>query len=193
MRTLLRNGLFTAALLVGAAMPTVSAMADGGRGPARADRHYYPSIWQGLYAGFHIGHGEAGPADGVVGGGQIGYNWRSGQLVYGLEADVTFADIGIEHRYASASIDWMATGRGRLGYLLTPSILAYGTAGFGFASGSGSVSGIGSFSDTESDLVYGIGLEAKVSPTMSARIEYLGFSDLEIDVIRAGLNFKLGQ
>ena len=50
-----------------------------------------------------------------------------------------------------------------------------------------------SVTDSESDFVYGVGLEGKLTNTMSARIEYLAFSDLEIDIIRAGINFKLGN
>ena len=149
----------------------------------------------------HLGHGESGPADGFVGGGQIGYNWQSGQIVYGLEADVSFADISFKESFmgvtVKGSIDWMATARGRVGFLLTPSVLAYGTVGFGIAGGSGSANLPGvvkfSVSDSESDLVFGVGLEAKFSDTMSARIEYLAFNDNDIDVIRAGLNFRFGN
>ena len=197
----LRKGVIALAVVAGSAMAAIPASANGGRAPERFDRPYYPSIWQGLYAGVHLGHGESGPADGFLGGAQIGYNWQSGQIVYGLEADVSFADISVERNFmgisVSGSIDWMATARGRLGFLVTPNILAYGTAGFGIASGSGSVSlpGFGKFSDsdTESDLVFGVGVEGKFSDTMSARIEYLAFSDLDIDIIRAGVNFRFGN
>ena len=99
----------------------------------------------------------------------------------------------------SGEIDSMATMRGRLGYLFQPGLLAYATAGFGFVSGSASasVSGFGlserfSFGDTDSDFVYGIGVEGKLAPASTLRVEYLGFSDSEIDVIRVGLNFKFG-
>jgi opacity protein-like surface antigen len=75
-------------------------------------------------------------------------------------------------------------------------VLAYATAGVGIvgASAEASVPGL-TFSDddTETDFVYGLGLEGNISPGMSARIEYLGYADLDIDVIRAGLNFKLGR
>jgi outer membrane immunogenic protein len=136
-----------------------------------------------------------------LGGGQIGYNWQVGQIVYGVEADVTFSDISFEQSFMGAtargSIDWMATARGRIGFLATPSVLFYGTAGFGMANGSGSVNLPGapriSVSDSDSDFVWGVGLEGKLSNTMSARIEYLTFNDLDINVIRAGVNFKLGN
>jgi outer membrane immunogenic protein len=200
MKTLRRSGI-ALAVLAGSAVAVMPASADGGRGPSRPERSDYPSIWQGAYVGLHLGHGESGPADGFVGGGQVGYNWQSGQIVYGLEADVSYADISFKERFggmtASGSIDWMATARGRLGYLLLPNLLAYGTVGFGLASGSGSASipGFGGFSvrDTESDIVYGLGLEGKISDKISARIEYLTFGDLDIDVVRVGLNYRLGN
>jgi len=37
---------------------TAPVVADGGRGPAYFDQPYdYPSIWQGLYGGVHLGWG----------------------------------------------------------------------------------------------------------------------------------------
>ena len=61
--------------------------------------------WTGLYLGGNIGAGtgrDRSPSltrpaidsarfnlapDGLIGGGQIGYNWQAGNIVYGLEAD----------------------------------------------------------------------------------------------------------
>ena len=84
-----------------------------------------------------------------------------------------------------------------MGFLVTPRVLAYATAGFGKASASASATVPGvvklAVDDTETDIVYGIGLESKVSDAMSLRLEYLGFGDLDIDVIRAGVNFKFGN
>src|SRR5262245_10116103 len=196
---IIRKGALALIVAVTTAAMAIPALANGGA-PPRYDRQSYPSIWQGLYAGVHLGHGESGPADGFVGGAQIGYNWQSGQVVWGLEADVSFADISVEQNFlgvsVSGSIDWLATARGRLGYLVMPNILVYGTAGFGIASGSGSASILDfriSGSDSETDFVFGLGLEGKFTDTMSARIEYLSFSDLEIDIILAGVNFRFGN
>lgn len=178
-----------------------------------ADPYCYLWIWQGWYAGVHLGYGESGLADGFIGGAQVGYNWRYGQIMYGLEADISLSDIsfsegvtvcdpglGCISANVNGSIDWMATVRGRLGFLISPNFLAYGTAGFGIASGSSGASASGfrlterfSVSGTEIDLVFGIGLEAKFNPMTTARIEYLTFGDLDIDVIRAGLSFKFGN
>ncbi|HEX2337602.1 MAG TPA: outer membrane beta-barrel protein [Hyphomicrobiaceae bacterium] len=194
MQTLRRCAIALVAL-AGSAVAAVPALADGGW--ATTSRSDYPSIWQGAYIGLHLGQGEAGSADGVVAGGQIGHNWQNGPIVFGLEADASYADISESFGPFEASIDFIATARGRLGYLVTPNILVYGTAGFGIVSASGSVGipGLGSFSgdDTETDLVFGLGVEGKFASNMSARIEYLTFSDLNVDVVRVGLNFKLGN
>jgi outer membrane immunogenic protein len=213
---MLRRGTIGLLSLASVGLAASVAMADEGTtwGPAPG---YYerPSLWQGLYAGVHLGFGSSGDLDGVVGGGQIGYNWQAKQIVYGLEADASLADIsgGSSVSFAgmtasaSASIDWMVTVRGRLGVLLNPRVLAYGTAGFGIA-GSSWDSRAGGFgfgiqqsgSDTSTGFVYGIGLEGKLTETWSARIEYLALTGLNdtvssdgVGVVRAGLNFKLGQ
>jgi opacity protein-like surface antigen len=199
----LRGRIVALSVCAGIAAAAVPAAADG---PGR-DRYYYPA-WQGLYAGAHLGYGDAGPADGFIGGAHVGYNWQKGQIVYGWEADVSLSDISESITLcnpagcvsAEASIDWMASVRGRLGYLISPSFLAYGTVGLGIVSGSGSASisapgvreGI-SVSDTETDIVLGIGVEGKLTETATARIEYLSFGDLEIDVIRAGVTFRFGN
>ena len=135
----------------------------------------FSSVWQGLYGGVHLGYGDAGRTDGVVGGGQLGYNWQANRFVYGLEGDISVTD---------TSVDWLASARGRAGFLLDDRLLAYGTAGVGFAN---------AHDDTETDFVYGLGLESKLSEAMTARLEYLTYNDLDVDVIRAGLNFKLGR
>jgi outer membrane immunogenic protein len=188
------------------------AAAQGGYGLPPPE--YYPALWQGVYGGFHLGYGDADRADGFVGGVQIGHNWQSGQLVYGLEADVTWSDISDSERISvcgpgvpsscvsarvESSIDWMGTVRARAGYLFQPGLLGYVTAGFGFVSGSGSASlragdvHFEPFTDDETDVdfVYGIGVEGKFTPTSTLRIEYLGFSDTDLDIIRASVNFRL--
>ncbi len=190
----------------------VPAAAQGFAPPA--DGYYYVPLWQGLYVGAHLGYGDADPGDGFLGGVHAGYSWQSGRLVYGLEADATWADISEEETITAcigpgscvsgrleSSIDWMATLRGRVGFLLQPDLLPYVTAGFGLVSGSASASirapGFNSrlFSDddTETAFVYGIGLEGRLSSVSLWRIEYLAFDDAELDVIRAGLSFRLGN
>src|SRR5262245_28225232 len=142
-----------------------------------------PAIWRGLYGGVHLGHADADGGNGVVGGVQLGYNWQSQRIVYGVEGDVSLSDAN--------AIDWLASLRGRVGYLIQPRILLYGTAGLGLVNGG----------TTDTGFVYGLGVEGKITRSMSARVEYLAYdtdnnnghhshSDT-VGVIRAGLNFKL--
>src|SRR5262245_60492740 len=198
-----RRCVLALAVLVSTAVVSIPAIADGGSYKAYANRDYYPSIWRGLYAGVHVGFGDG---DGVLGGGQLGYNWQSDRIVYGVEADFALSSIEQEVRacssfacaHASSSLDWMATVRGRIGYLIDPRILAYATAGIGIVSWSAEAGisgcpGCGIKLDgRESDFVFGLGIEGKISETMSARVDFLTGGDLDVDVVRAGLNFKLG-
>jgi outer membrane immunogenic protein len=194
------------ALAVAAAVLTATAAAADDRGGPGYYAEPYPSSWTGAYAGVHAGFGEGG----AVGGGQIGYNWQSGRIVYGVEADFSLSSIGddasgcidgVGCAFASTDLDWLATVRGRVGYLIGPGILAYATAGFGIASWSaevgatipGMASARARFDGTETDFVFGFGVEGKISETMTARLELLAFDDFDVDIIRAALNFKLGQ
>jgi len=205
-----RSSAVALVLLVGALGPAIPAAADDSIGPG-AYRPYHPGIWQGLYVGVDGGWGWSGDASGVVGGGLVGYNWQSKQFVYGVEADVSAADIGVSYTAvgfgavatASASIDWITTIRGRFGVLTQPGLLIYGTAGLAIVSWSAhaSISGMGfgesfSASGTGTGVVFGVGVEKQISETMSARVEYLEFGQSDrigdFGVLRAGLNFKFG-
>src|SRR5262245_41362135 len=200
---------FLVLILGGVGLASLPAKADDGQYPGSAPPYLdRPSIWQGLYAGVHLGWGSSGSLDGVVGGGQVGYNWQVNQIVYGLEADASFAHIsgGTSINFggiasASASIDWLASARGRVGILLNPRLLAYTTAGVGISRASWETQVLwikNSGSDTSTGFVFGIGVEGKMSETLSARIEYLTGFDNDISnngagIVRAGLNWKLGQ
>ena len=100
--------------------------------------------------------GVFGPADfntsfrkrGAIAGGQVGYNWQfTARGVLGLEADLQWSDInGSGFRSAPLLIAptilyetsteqrlrWFGTVRGRLGFLVTPSLLLYGTGGLAY-------------------------------------------------------------
>ena len=70
--------------------------------------------------------------DGFGGGIVVGYDLHLGRFVIGAEADVSIdngvakVSSGIADQYG---VDYMATVRGRLGTLVHPDILLYGTAG----------------------------------------------------------------
>ncbi len=150
------------------------------------------------------------PTNGFIGGGQVGYNHRlTDSLVAGFEADiqgmagasgsetkatviplpVPLFDPGNEVRTtlsASRSIDYLGTVRGRLGMLVTPSLLAYGTGGLAYGgvnssastyqSRNGPVAPFGaanSFSGTRPGWTIGGGGEWRFLPNWSFKGEYL--------------------
>jgi len=174
----LRRGFYGLAVVAGLAFSTTATWAGGSVAAGPYDR---PGIWTGLYGGVNLGHVDADHDDGIAGGVQVGYNWRSQQFIYGVEGDLSITNMD--------QIDWLGSVRGRLGYLLQPNLLLYGTAGVGVVNAV----------NTDTGFVWGLGVEGKVADGMTARLEYLSFDNNDnhhgdnINVIRAGLNFKLGR
>jgi outer membrane immunogenic protein len=86
---------------------------------------------------------SASPSGGL-GGGQAGYNWQWGQVVGGLEVDFSAADLHETTTFfvppvfgpfplsRDVKIDRLASTRARLGYLVWPNLLLFGTAGIGY-------------------------------------------------------------
>jgi outer membrane immunogenic protein len=90
-------------------------------------------------------------ASGFLGGGQIGYNWQSGQFVFGAEADIQASNIkgevsgdisvdeaspilgGLDgNAEAGTELEYFGTVRARLGYVPVERLLVYGTGGFAY-------------------------------------------------------------
>jgi outer membrane immunogenic protein len=122
-----------------------------------------PWSWSGFYLGAHAGYGWARDpfsnlplvgtvtlsgvdSSGFVGGVQAGANWQSGRVVGGLEIDLSGSGIKgsgtnvvpgaagiVDQATQTDKIDWFGSTRARLGYLVTPSLLLYGTGGPGWA------------------------------------------------------------
>ncbi len=154
---------------------------------------------------------------GFIGGGQLGYNYQwSSNIVVGLEADMQGSSIRGTGSYAggvaqfgpdlsgvidtatgngtvTAGIDWMGTVRGRLGYLFTPTLLAYATGGLayggthatathtlGFSDSTPTIypttDGVGHFSDTRVGWTVGGGLEWMFMPNWSMKAEALYYN-----------------
>lgn len=107
---ILASGLWAAA--VGAALVSVAAAADLPPAPmvTKAPAAVIAQTWQGVYVGGNVGgawnrscwvfdpigtpvtEGCLRPS-GAVAGGQIGVNWQSGNVVFGLEAAGDWADL----------------------------------------------------------------------------------------------------
>ncbi|HET7190949.1 MAG TPA: outer membrane protein [Pseudolabrys sp.] len=152
--------------------------ADLPRGPAP----YYPppsSVynWTGPYAGLNLGYewGKVTNSNlepgGIAGGGQLGYNWQTGQFVLGAETDIQAS--GADDTFApyKFSNPWFGTLRGRAGFAIN-NVLLYGT--FGLAYGELK----GEFFSVEEDKTLvgwtgGAGMEVGFAPNWSAKVEYL--------------------
>jgi outer membrane immunogenic protein len=108
--------------------------------------------------------------DTPIGGVHIGYNFQSGNFVYGIEGDADFAE----------NIDYLATIRGRLGYAFD-SWLLYVTGGGAFISYNNvydvrqAKGQSWTFSDSHQDTGYviGGGIEKKITPNISIGVEAL--------------------
>jgi outer membrane immunogenic protein len=150
---------------------------------------------------------------GLIGGGQIGYNWQLGVWVAGLESDIQGLGNGnvnaavtstsgvpgfpteafTSTTAVSKSVNYLGTFRGRLGYLLTPGFLLYGTAGLAYGgvhastsvtqSDTGIVSigapvsatyaSAGSISQTNVGWTAGAGAETQLWGRWTGKLEYL--------------------
>jgi outer membrane immunogenic protein len=137
-------------------------------------------------------------AGGVIGGGQIGYNYQIGtNFLVGLETDFQGSSMnsGGQNNYAvyqgdgaalgplgslwlpltsggnnGVALNWFGTVRGRAGYLVTPTLLAYATGGFAYAGLSANFNG---YSNTRTGWTVGGGGEWLFLPNWSAKVEYL--------------------
>jgi outer membrane immunogenic protein len=136
--------------------------------------------------------------DGWLVGYQSGYNWQSGNWVYGYESDTQFADIKGDTRFANAifnvpsgvfhtdvesKLRSFGTVRLRLGHTVTPSSMVYATGGFAYGrikstlSFPPSAGGPVVFTDEDRRYHFGFaagaGFESKLTQNLSWKAEYL--------------------
>ncbi len=162
--------------------------------------------WGGFYAGANAGYewgkitNTSVSPSGLVGGLQAGYNWQSGQFVFGAETDLQAS--GADDTFApyKFSNPWFGTLRGRAGFALN-NILFYGTLGLAYGGLKGSTGGLDE-SKTHTGWAGGLGMEVGFSPNWSAKVEYL-YMDLsnrtysitglgngyETNMLRLGINY----
>jgi outer membrane immunogenic protein len=182
--------------------------ADLPRGPAPYYSPPEPAIynWRGFYAGANVGYewGEVtdNPTNpsGIAGGLQGGYNWQSGQFVFGVETDLQAS--GADDTFApwKFSNPWFGTLRGRGGVAFS-NILFYGTIGLAYGDLKGEAGALSEIR-TELGLTGGLGMEVGFAPNWSAKVEYLymDLSDrafsitgvnngLQASFMRLGLNY----
>lgn len=205
LRTLLRASAVAATFLLGGAAQAADIAPAAGYD------------WTGFYLGANVGYGwgstsyssdvrvfgapAAAPArapiasgspvdidyDGIVGGGQIGYNMQIHGLVLGLEADVSASGVQgdtkssdnapCQDQGCSAEANWFGTGRLRVGYAID-SFLPYVTGGAAVVGIQGDVDKSGcdggcSYDDTTWGWTLGGGVEWGFADNWSAKAEYL--------------------
>jgi outer membrane immunogenic protein len=150
---------------------------------------------------------------GFTGGGEFGYNWQfNGRGVAGIEADISymggqnksvnfasltanpnFSPVLFSQPYAATvtrNLDYLATVRGRLGFLAAPTFLIYGTGGLAFGQAASLTKestifpcgfaldvctgfGGGSYLRTRVGWTAGVGGEWMMGSNWSAKVEYL--------------------
>ncbi|NWG23106.1 MAG: porin family protein [Pseudorhodoplanes sp.] len=177
--------------------------------------------WTGFYIGGHIGGafgseevtglpagftGKTDP-DGFIGGAQAGYNWQSGNWVFGIEGDWSWSGADgstvIGATPFTSDQNWLATATGRIGYAWD-NWLWYAKGGAAWLSTDYGTPGF-SLSDTRTGWTIGGGVEVGLAPNWSAKLEYnyMDFGsegyvfpqgpatvDTQIHVVKAGLNYR---
>jgi outer membrane immunogenic protein len=108
---------------------------------------------------------------GVAGGGQVGYNWQSGQFVFGAETDIQASAADDTFAPWKFSNPWFGTLRGRAGYALN-NILFYGTVGMAYGELTGQLNSLEE-NKTLIGWTAGAGMEVGLTPKWSAKMEYL--------------------
>jgi opacity protein-like surface antigen len=133
-------------------------------------------------------------SQGFVAGFQAGANWQSRSVVGGLEIDLSATDIkgstsnttggGVSQATQTDKFDPLGSARARLGYLVTPGVLLYGTGGLGWtrqviSQDTTNTPGTPTSTVTPNWLfgwVAGLGLEARLGDSnWLARVEYLHY------------------
>lgn len=178
-------------------------------------------MWAGFYIGGHVGYGfgEIKPdfgqdivgkldTKGLIGGGQVGYNWQYSNVVAGVEVDATWLNAKDDLNSiicegpcgVSGKFDFIGSARARVG-LANGGWLFYGTGGLAW--GHTAISGEGqTFGSTVFGWAGGFGIEAMLSQHWTARVEFLHYNfgtdtlagqipvKNTMNVGRVGLNFK---
>lgn len=164
--------------------------------------------WAGPYLGGTLGYewgnvsSTGAKPSGIAGGVTGGYNWQSGNVVFGLEGDLQAT--GADDKFASYKFSnpWFGTVRGRIGYAFN-NVLIYGTGGLAFGSlqGESLINGLQQ-SKTSAGYAVGVGAEVGIYQNWTAKIEYLyvnlssndytltnASNGLDFGTVRLGVNY----
>ena len=176
-----------------------------------------PPLWTGFYIGAHVGgawadletrdrfgvfnnpvvvdRGWTDSTSGVIGGGQIGYNWQANNVfngfVFGVEADFGGTGFSSNHHpfnnpllHDNEDAGFYADLTGRLGYAFGPTLFYFKGGWAWFDSGRSLRADAGSVvcplgcsidSNGISGWTFGGGIEYKFAPSWGAKVEYQHF------------------
>ena len=190
--------------------------------PWRAPIVVPPYNWSGFYLGANLGGRWANgtltlPGNSLYGGitefiagGQAGYNFQAGHLLFGVEGDFDWASFNHPPlpipTLGSVNHRWMGTVAGRVG-LVNDRWLVFGKVGGGWAHHDIAVNVPGlswDESGTKSGLLLGGGIEYGFKSHWTVKLEYNHLSlpswssiavpgvtlDRDIQTIKAGINYK---
>jgi len=122
--------------------------------------------------------------DGGMVGGTLGYNWQTGNWVYGVETDLSWADVrGTQAcgrtltNTCGTDIKAFGTARARLGVVALMNTMLYATGGLAYADiRAWKDNGVTVGDNWRAGWTVGFGGEAMILPRWSLKLEYL-YSD----------------
>ncbi|MEP3233702.1 MAG: outer membrane protein [Hyphomicrobiales bacterium] len=117
--------------------------------------------------------------DGVHGGIFGGYNFQSGNIVFGIDNDFSFTSGDSSIGIATTDLRTLSSVRGRVGYAFD-GVLPYVTGGLAYGNVRFSTANLGSDSQFQFGWTAGAGVEAALTDYVSARVQYT-YSDLGSD------------
>lgn len=171
--------------------------------PAPLGVYSWAGPYLGLNAGYQWGDATNNPTDptGFAGGITAGYNWQSGQFVFGGETDLQISSADDTFAPWQFTNPWFGTLRGRAGYAIN-NILLYGTLGLAYGGVTANVAGL-SESHTLLGWTAGLGMEVGMGANWSVKAEYLYIdlndtfytvtgtnNGMESNLLRFGVNYR---
>ena len=140
--------------------------------------------WMGPYFGANVGYQwgsiDNNPAEpsGVLGGLQAGYNWQTGNFVFGAEGDINISNADDTFAPWKFSNPWFGTLRARAGFSGWNNVLFYATGGVAFGGLEAQKNGL-TESRSHIGWTLGAGAEFAINQNWSVKAEYLYLSFAE--------------
>ncbi|ALK08633.1 outer membrane protein [Blastochloris viridis] len=190
----------------------------------------YAFNWTGFYLGGNVGYGwgtndwtapswSAGKLntdfDGFVGGGQLGFNYQMGNIVLGLQGDISGSNLegkvyGFDGEELKNEATWLASITARVGYAVDRALFyvkggaAWTDLDSTFVDGAGDV---WKKSKTRDGWTVGAGVEYAFAPNWTTFVEYDYYDfgnkntefggdlykvDTDVSVVKVGVNYRFG-